>query len=165
MHCPPLYTFAPASLPPLLTCSLPTRRYGLSYNSFLIGTPVLATGSLSAVPANSTIEIDVPVTNNSTDIDGTTVVQLYFSQDVAPVIRYQQQLVRYAKVAVPAGTTVTVRMKVKVSDMAFFDGKEAKTLPGKPGWSLGPLPTSFTLMAGESAGEGGDLPSMRITVV
>lgn len=82
-------------------------------------------------------QVEVDVTNHSPDRAGATVVQLYFQQAVAPVIRYYQQLVRYEKVHVAAGATITVSLPLKISDMAYWDDKEGGYLPGKRGWALG----------------------------
>ena len=103
---------------------------------------------------------------------------LWFASLLQPMIRYYQQLLRYARVLVPASRTITVTLEAAVKDLAAWDDKEGGYLPGHRGWSLGrPGENStFTLMAGLHAAEctggygtaakpsGCDLPSVSITV-
>ena len=44
--------------------------------------------------ANETVQVSVAVKELSGKVGGATVVQLYFAQQVAPVIRYFTQLLR-----------------------------------------------------------------------
>lgn len=94
---------------------------------------------------SDSVTISVPLHNTGTR-KGTVVVQLYFQQTVAPVVRYTQQLVRYARVSLEAGESTSVAMKVAISDMSFYDANRKE-----PGWSVGSRNTSFVLMAGTSA--------------
>eukprot|EP01046_Picozoa_sp_COSAG06_P062311 COSAG06_NODE_14009_length_1198_cov_0.911738_1_plen_151_part_00 len=82
---------------------------GLSYSNLTTSAPRVASPNVSV---DDTITVEVDVTNNAPagqtaggSRDATTVVQLYFQQQggSAAVIRYYQQLVRYARVHVPAG--------------------------------------------------------------
>ena len=51
------------------------------------------------VSANGSVGVLLEVTNHA-PMAGATVVQLYYQQKIAPVIRYYQQLVRYKKIQV-----------------------------------------------------------------
>lgn len=81
---------------------------------------------------------------NHSPLAATTVVQLYYQQQCAPggpascaaVIRYYSQLVRYERVHVAASATRTVKIPLKVADMAYWDNNEEGVL-GKKGWQLG----------------------------
>jgi hypothetical protein len=99
----------------------------------------------------------------------------FFPFPSQPIVRYYQQLVRFQRVAVPAGTTVTATLPLKVSDLAAWNDQQGGYLPGKRGWSLGrPGETAiYTLMAGLHAAECGvggagpagcDLPSTTIQI-
>ena len=150
--------------------------YGLSFSNFTTSAPRVASGT-KPISAVDTIEVEVDVTNNSPTTAGATVVQLYYQQKGAAVIRYYQQLVRYERVHVAAGATVTVTLPLKIADLAYWDDKEAGYLPGRRGWALGrPGRTAqYVLMAGLSAAEctgsygtsakpsGCDLPSTTIS--
>jgi len=65
--------------------------FGLSYSNFSLGPPVLSTQHCKA---NETVQVSVAVKELSGKVGGATVVQLYFAQQVAPVIRYFTQLLR-----------------------------------------------------------------------
>jgi len=59
--------------------------------------------------------------------DGATVVQVYFRDPVAPVVRLASiQLVRFAKVFVAAGQSAAVQIELDAADLAYWnDGKNA----------------------------------------
>ena len=117
---------------------------------------------------------------NHSPLAGATVVQLYFQQQAgsAAVIRYYQQLVRFARVHVAASSTTTVRLPLKIADLAYWNEHEEGYLQGKRGWSLGRpgKRATYVLMVGLSAAEctgaygtsakpsGCDLPGVRISV-
>ena len=65
--------------------------YGLSYSNITTSAPRVPNGGVAK--PHETIVVEVDVTNHSPR-PGTTVVQLYFQQKGAAVIRYYQQLVR-----------------------------------------------------------------------
>jgi hypothetical protein len=127
--------------------------YGLSYANLTLGALAVVGGGGGVgggIHANDTITLAVPVTNHCTrsNCGGSTVVQLYFRQHVAPVIRYYTQLVRFKRVHVAAGAITTVKFRLRIKDMSFYNNREASYLTGPKGWSLGATPGNFTLTAG-----------------
>ena len=66
------------------------------------------------------ISISVNVTNGS-GFDGEEVVQLYFRDSFSSVTRPVKELVRYKRVMIASGKTVTVDFEVDVKDLAFYD--------------------------------------------
>ena len=141
--------------------------YGLSYSNLTSSAPRVTSTNVSAT---DTITVEVDVTNHS-PLSGSTVVQLYFQQEggSAAVIRYYQQLVRFARVRVEASSTMTVKLPLKIADLSYYDNNEEGTL-GQKGWRLGRAGkrAQYRLMAGLCAGEctqsgACDLPWTRIS--
>lgn len=132
--------------------------YGMSYSNFSVGQPRLVSsqGQLirDAIAPNDTVHVHVNLTNQQGPA-GVAVVQLYFQQATAPVIRYYQQLIGYRLTRVEQGGVQDVMFELKVQDLAYWDNLEAGHLPGEPGWQLGVKgrETTFTLMVGLSAAE------------
>ena len=58
---------------------------------------------------------------NDSDIDGEEVVQLYFRDSFSSVTRPVKELVRYSRVFVKAGETVSVDFDLEIKDLAFYD--------------------------------------------
>ncbi|MBB4740025.1 beta-glucosidase [Actinoplanes octamycinicus] len=83
--------------------------FGLSYTSFAYGTP-----------GGSGLEFRVPVTNTG-DRDGREVVQIYVSRPGSRVRRAPRELKAFANVAVAAGATVEVTLRVERDDLAYWD--------------------------------------------
>lgn len=106
---------------------LPSTTAG--YSNLTSSAPRVATPNVSAT---DTIEVSVDVTNHS-PIAGTTVVQLYFQQmqGGAAVIRYYCQLVGFARTYIGASTAVTVKIPLKIADLAYWDNdvREHAALP------------------------------------
>jgi beta-glucosidase len=128
--------------------------YGLSYSNFSLSTPVL---SKQRCNANDTIQASVTVAELSGKTGGATVVQLYFAQEFAPVIRYVTQLLRYKKVYVPAGGSVKVVFDVRIRDMQFWNDQEEGYLSGGDGGDDDASTTSLPAATrGWSLGEGGN---------
>ena len=69
---------------------------------------------------NDKISISVNLKNDS-DIDGEEVVQLYFRDSFSSVTRPVKELVRYSRVFVKAGETVSVDFDLEIKDLAFYD--------------------------------------------
>ncbi|WIM98318.1 glycoside hydrolase family 3 C-terminal domain-containing protein [Actinoplanes oblitus] len=83
--------------------------FGLSYTTFSYGTP-----------GGSGLEIRVPVTNTG-DRDGREVVQVYASLPGSRVRRAPRELRAFANVAIPAGETVEVILRIERDDLAYWD--------------------------------------------
>jgi beta-glucosidase len=84
----------------------------------------------------------VSITNNSTR-DGTEVVQLYARDLISSVVVPNLQLKGFAKVAVAAGGTETVRLNLNVADLGLWDMNLKYVVePGK-----------FTLFVGSSSAD------------
>jgi beta-glucosidase len=58
---------------------------------------------------------------NTSDRDGSEVVQLYVSDLIASVAVPNKQLRGFDKVAVPAGETVTVEIPLDVAELGLWD--------------------------------------------
>ena len=74
--------------------------------------------------------------------DGLEIVQLYASDEAPKVFKASKELKAFAKVFVAAGQEKEVKLKIKVSDLAYFDEKLMK-------WVV--TPGSYKLMAGTSS--------------
>ena len=83
------------------------------------------------------------------------MLQVYYQQATAPVIRYIQQLLRYKRVVLDPGLSMVVEFEVVVRDMAYWNNQEDGYLPGEVGWQLGTKGrlSTFFLMVGLSAAE------------
>ena len=90
--------------------------YGRSYTEFaysdLIVTPETDT--------DGTVEISCRVKNVGS-YDGTEVVQLYVSDDMASMLRPEQELAGFYRISLKAGEMKTVRFSVKANQFAFLD--------------------------------------------
>jgi beta-glucosidase len=87
--------------------------FGLSYTTF-------SYGEARAVATGTGIEVRVPVTNTG-DRDGREVVQVYVSLPGSPVRRAPRELKAFANVAIPAGQTVGVLLRIERDDLAYWD--------------------------------------------
>ena len=88
--------------------------HGLSYSNFEYSEFIVNE------VINDKISISVDVTNDS-DFDGEEVVQLYFRDSYSSVTRPVKELVRYKRVMISSGETVTIDFEVDVEDLAFYD--------------------------------------------
>ena len=88
--------------------------HGLSYSNFEYS------GFEVNEVVNDNISISVNVKNDS-DIDGEEVIQLYFRDSYSSVTRPVKELVRYDRVFIKAGESVSVNFDVKIKDLAFYD--------------------------------------------
>ncbi|KAI1871306.1 uncharacterized protein JN550_004751 [Neoarthrinium moseri] len=91
--------------------------YGLSYSTFDYANLVL---SQSTASTSDTVTVSVDVTNNSTR-DGSEVIQLYVKDLISSVVVPNIQLKGFAKVAIKAGETETVKLDLKVQDLGLWD--------------------------------------------
>ncbi|SEF59225.1 beta-glucosidase [Thermomonospora echinospora] len=87
--------------------------FGLSYTTF-------AYGAASASVVDGDVEVRVPVTNTG-DRDGREVVQVYAGLPGSRVRRAPRELKGFANVAIPAGETVEVVVRVARADLAYWD--------------------------------------------
>jgi beta-glucosidase len=87
--------------------------FGLSYTTFEYG-------QADAVATSAGIEVRVPVTNAG-DRDGREVVQVYVSLPGSRALRAPRELKAFANVAIPAGQTVGVLLRLERDDLAYWD--------------------------------------------
>ena len=66
------------------------------------------------------ISVTVELKNDS-NIDGEEVVQLYFNDSYSSVTRPVKELVSYKRVFIEPGETKTVKLKVPIENLAFYD--------------------------------------------
>ena len=88
--------------------------HGLSYSNFEYSGFEVNEG------VNENISISVDVKNNS-NVGGEEVVQLYFRDSYSSVTRPVKELVRYERVFIKAGESVSVDFDVEIQDLAFYD--------------------------------------------
>jgi len=93
--------------------------FGLSYTNFEYGKIAVDKKSYAA---GETIKVSFSVKNNG-KVDGAEVVQVYASQTKSSVVRPSKELKAFKKVFLKAGETQLVELEIKVSDLAFFNGK------------------------------------------
>jgi beta-glucosidase len=91
--------------------------YGLSYSSFSYSNLKL---SKTTASPRDTITVTVDVKNTS-DRDGTEVVQLYVKDMVSSVVVPNKQLKGFAKVRVKAGATEKVSIDLRVQDLGLWN--------------------------------------------
>jgi len=88
--------------------------HGLSYSNFEYSGFEVNEG------VNENISISVDVKNNS-NVGGEEVVQLYFRDSYSSVTRPVKELVRYERVFIKAGESISVDFDVEIKDLAFYD--------------------------------------------
>ncbi|KAK9478018.1 periplasmic beta-glucosidase [Lipomyces japonicus] len=93
--------------------------YGKSYASFAYGNVTLSKTRVSA-SKHTIVTATVTVTNKSTR-DGAEVVQLYVQDLVSSVVVPNRQLKGFAKVVIPAGQSMPVRIPIKLADLGLWD--------------------------------------------
>ncbi len=103
----------------------PTPAYwfghGLSYSSF-----TWSDLGVSGKIFSQTVDVRLTVTNTS-ERDGSDVVQLYLHDPVASVVRPVQRLISYARVDLAAGATATVTFRVP-AELAAFTGRDGQRI-------------------------------------
>jgi beta-glucosidase len=87
--------------------------FGLSYTTF-------SYGQASAEATSTGIDVRIPVTNTG-DRDGREVVQVYVSLPGSGVRRAPRELKAFASVAISAGQTVDVLLRIDRDDLAYWD--------------------------------------------
>lgn len=99
--------------------SLPQFGYGLSYSNFKYSDLTLSSTTASASDV-ITVSVDI---ENTSDVDGKEVVQVYVKDMIASVDVPNITLKGFRKVLVPAGETVTVDIELDVSEWGLWDRK------------------------------------------
>ncbi len=87
--------------------------HGLSYAEFEYGKAEITQNG-----ENISLEITV---SNVSEIDGEEVVQVYFRPEKPRVKRPLKQLCGFKRVMIPAGSSVTVNIGIKLSDLGYYD--------------------------------------------
>jgi beta-glucosidase len=109
--------------------------YGLSYTSFDIAAPVLASGTIGIA---DTVKVNVDVTNTGKRA-GDEVVQLYVRDDEASVTRPVIELKRFQRVMLQPGERKTVTFELTPDDLALYNVKMKRVVePGTFTISSGP---------------------------
>ncbi len=124
----------------LKTAPLYPFGHGLSYTTFQFAK--LRTDKPS-MAADGTIVVSVDVTNTGT-VAGDAVPQLYVKHTTSKVERPAMQLVGFSRVHLAPGQTKTVQMRVKASQLAYWDAAKK---------SLEVEPESIELLLGASAAD------------
>ena len=89
--------------------------HGLSYSKFNY-----SNFELSKDENEDLINVSVEIKNDS-NIAGDEVVQLYFNDSFSSVTRPVKELVSYERVFIEPGETKTVKLKVPIENLAFYD--------------------------------------------
>jgi beta-glucosidase len=109
--------------------------YGLSYTSFQVAAPVLATGTIGIADK---VKVNVDVTNTGKRA-GDEVVQLYVRDDEASVTRPVIELKRFERVTLQPGEKKTVTFELTPDDLALYNVKMKRVVePGTFTISSGP---------------------------
>lgn len=90
--------------------------FGLSYAEFNYGKLEVSSNELKG---NQELKVMVPITNTS-ETTGKEVVQLYIRDLVGSTTRPLKELKGFKKVAIEAGSTVTVSFTVTTDDLKFY---------------------------------------------
>lgn len=93
--------------------------YGLSYSKFEYSDLKLSAEDLKM---NDTLTVNATIKNTS-DTDGTEVVQLYIQDIVGSIARPVKELKGFRRIPLKAGKTETVQFKLTSDDLAFW-GKD-----------------------------------------
>ncbi|MDT0685411.1 glycoside hydrolase family 3 C-terminal domain-containing protein [Autumnicola psychrophila] len=103
--------------------------YGLSYASFAFNNPEV--DKEGAYTKSDTITVNVEVQNTG-EVDGKEVVQVYVSKSDSQIERAAQELKGFLKVNVSTGSSETVSIKIPVKDLSYFnvDNKSWTVEPG-----------------------------------
>lgn len=94
--------------------------YGLTYSTFVYGD---ITVSADEINPGDTITVSVPVTNTS-DREGTEVVQFYVHDPVSTLQRPVRELRGFARVTVEPGKTAQATCELNMRSFAFFEDQK-----------------------------------------
>lgn len=93
--------------------------FGLSYTTYKYGNLRL---SAKEIGANGTVDVSVDITNTG-DRDGVEIAQLYIRDVFSSVTRPVKELKDFARVALKAGETKTVKFTITSDKLRFLDRK------------------------------------------
>lgn len=110
---------------------------GKSYSTFEYGPVSLDRSRISA--SDSIVTVSIDVTNTDEKRDGTEVVEVYVSDEIACVPN--RQLKGFEKVLIRAGQTVTVNVPIKVEDLGLWTSRMKYVVE----------PGNFTILVGSSS--------------
>ncbi|UZK66021.1 glycoside hydrolase family 3 N-terminal domain-containing protein [Sphingomonas sp. M1-B02] len=121
--------------------------YGLSYTTFEMGAPVLATPTIGRY---NKVKVSVDVTNTGTRA-GDEVVQLYVRDDLASVTRPVKELKAFERVSLQPGEKKTVSFELTPRDLSLWNVDMKRVVE----------PGTFTVSAGPDSVK---LKSTKLTV-
>lgn len=113
--------------------------HGKSYSTFKYGSVSVDRSKISK--SDKTITVSIDVTNTDAKRDGTEVVQVYVSDDIAAVVVPNRQLKGFEKVVISAGKTKTVKIPIKVEDLGLWNSRMKYVVE----------PGNFTVLVGSSS--------------
>ncbi|GHA27922.1 glycosyl hydrolase [Salinimicrobium marinum] len=113
--------------------------YGLSYTSFDFKSPKV--NKEETYTENDTITLEIEVENTG-EVDGKEVVQVYMSKSDSQIERAAQELKGFKKVTVEAGSSETVSIEIPVKELAYYNAKNKS-------WSV--EPGTYTFKIGNSS--------------
>lgn len=91
--------------------------HGLSYTTFEYGRPELKQRVLTA---DNSIEIVMGISNVG-DVDGSETIQVYVRDEKSRLPRPEKELVAFEKVALPAGETRHVSIRLDKYAVGYYD--------------------------------------------
>jgi beta-glucosidase len=109
--------------------------YGLSYSTFNISN---AASDKESYSSDETIYLSVEI-ENTCDMDGKEVIQVYTSKEDSKVERAAQELKGFEKVYVEKGKKETVKIAIPVRELAYYNvqKKEWTVEPGTYNFKIG----------------------------
>ncbi len=108
--------------------------YGLSYTTFAYSDLTL---SSQVMKMAGTLTVTAKVTNSGS-MDADEIVQFYIHDRVGSITRPIKELKGYRRLRINKGETAEVEFTLTAADLAFFNGKETVTEPGKFDVWIGP---------------------------
>lgn len=91
--------------------------YGLSYTTFIYSNLQL---SHNKIKKDDTLEVSFDLSNTG-KYDATEVIQIYFRDIAASIIRPVKELVHFDRINLQAGKTTKVKVEIPVSKLAFWN--------------------------------------------
>jgi beta-glucosidase len=123
--------------------------YGLSYSTFRYDNLRL---SSPAMGQNGSVTVSVDVTNTGSRA-GRDVVELYGHQEKSRVTQPLKKLLGFQNVWINPGQTVTARIRVDASQLAFWDVTQSK-------WTVETSP--WDIMVGQSSADTGQSTTLQV---
>jgi len=108
--------------------------YGLSYTTFDYSDIVL---SSRVMKMDGSLTVKAKVTNTGS-MDADEIVQFYIHDRVGSITRPIKELKGYKRLRINKGETAEVEFNLTAADLAFFNGRETVTEPGKFDIWIGP---------------------------